>query len=68
MLKIADNIRRLRKTRGLTQEELAEKLHLTPQAVSRWETGKTMPDAERIIDLAAVLNCSSDEILGIKIK
>lgn len=68
MLKIADNIRKLRKLRGFTQEELAELLHLTPQAISRWETGKTMPDAERIIDLAAVLNCSADEILGISRK
>ena len=66
MIKIADNIRELRKHRGLTQEELAERLHLTPQAVSRWETGKTLPDAERIIDLATALNCSADEILGIK--
>ena len=62
---IGDCIRKIRQSRDLTQEELATLLHVTPQAVSSWEIGRTLPDAERIIDLAHVLDCSADEILGI---
>lgn len=62
---IGDSIRKIRQSRNLTQEKLASLLHVTPQAVSSWEIGRTLPDAERIIDLAHVFDCSADEILGI---
>lgn len=41
-MELAGNLKRLRKAAGLTQEALAEKLHLTGQAVSRWETGGSL--------------------------
>ena len=45
---IGKNIRRLRTEKGMTQEELAQQLHVTRQAVSLWETGKSLPDVEML--------------------
>nr|WP_325298986.1 helix-turn-helix transcriptional regulator [uncultured Dysosmobacter sp.] len=52
---VAKNLKRLRKQAGLTQEELAERLHVTRQAVSSWETAKTQPDIETLTALAEAL-------------
>ena len=48
-LSIKDTLSRLRRERGLTQEELAKKLFVTRQAVSRWENGETAPGIDMII-------------------
>lgn len=61
---LARNICRYRKERGLTQEELARRLGLTFQAVSKWENAQTMPDLSLLPDLAAILNVSTDRLLG----
>ena len=58
-------IRRLRKERNLTQEELAEQLNVTFQAVSRWENGTGMPDISQIVPLARVFGVSTDVLFGI---
>ncbi len=58
-------IRRLRKERNLTQEELAEQLNVTFQAVSRWENGTGMPDISQIVPLANVFGVSADVLFGI---
>lgn len=60
---IAKNIKKLRERKGLTQEELGEKLHVTRQAVSNWETGKNQPDIETLTSLAAVLEVEIQEVL-----
>ena len=57
-------IRRLRKERDLTQEELAEQLNVTPQAVSRWENETGMPDISQVIPLANVFGVSTDILFG----
>ncbi len=57
-------IRRLRKERNLTQEELAEQLNVTPQAVSRWENETGMPDISQVIPLANVFGVSTDLLFG----
>lgn len=57
-------IRRLRKERNLTQEELAEQLNVTFQAVSRWENGTGMPDISQIVPLARVFGVSTDVLFG----
>ncbi len=64
MKKIGDIIRSHRTAIGLTQEELGTKVHVSKQAVSKWETGKTMPDIEMIRKLCEILNIDKDEILG----
>ncbi len=58
-------IRRLRKERNLTQEELAEQLNITYQAVSRWENGTGMPDISQVVPLANVFGVSTDVLFGI---
>lgn len=60
---VARNLKRLRKQTGLTQEELAERLHVTRQAVSSWETAKTQPDIETLTALAAALGTDVNELI-----
>lgn len=52
-----------RKEKNLTQMQLAEKLNLTNRAVSKWETGKSMPDASIMIELCDILNITVTELL-----
>ncbi len=59
-------IRRLRKERNLTQEELAEQLNITPQAVSRWENGTGLPDISQIVPLASVFGVTTDVLFNIE--
>ena len=53
-----------RKERGMTQEELADRLSVSRQTVSKWENGECMPDADKFIRLADVLEISLDELAG----
>lgn len=61
-MNINENIKRLRTERGLTQQEVADKLFVTRQCISRWEGGKTLPDIKSIEQLALVFNCSINDI------
>lgn len=58
------NIKTYRKNKGFTQEELAELLNITPQAISKWESESGLPDVSMIIPLAQVLGVSTDALLG----
>ena len=58
-------IRRLRKERNLTQDELAEQLGVTFQAISKWENDTGMPDISQVVPLATVFNVSTDVLFGI---
>lgn len=53
-----------RKALGLTQQQLADRLHLTNKAISKWETGEGLPDISVLKDLAEALEVSTDELLG----
>lgn len=59
-----NNLIRLRKEAGLSQEELADKLAVSRQAVSKWERGEALPDTDNLIRLARLYNVSIDEIVG----
>ena len=61
---LGERIARLRKEKGLTQEELAEKLNVTPQAVSKWENGQSCPDITLLPTLAELLNVTTDILLS----
>lgn len=63
-LKIGRYIRHLRKAAGMTQKELAEKLHISFQAVSKWENGDTLPDTGILLDLCDILNTTADKLLN----
>lgn len=54
----------LRTKRGLSQEELAQKVYVTRQAVSRWETGETIPNAETLKLLSGLFDVSINTLLG----
>ena len=58
------NIKIYRKNKGFTQEELAELLNITPQAISKWESESGLPDVSMLIPLAQVLGVSTDALLG----
>ena len=49
---LSENIRNFRKAKALSQEELAAKLHVVRQTVSKWETGLSVPDAELLVALS----------------
>ena len=61
--KVGEQIYALRKRKGLTQAELAERLNISFQAVSKWERGETLPDTAILIDLANILETTIDNIL-----
>lgn len=60
---VGQTIKRLRKESGLTQDQLAEKLFVTHQAVSSWETGKTQPDVETLGQLADIFGVSVEMLI-----
>ena len=59
-----DRISFLRKLKGLTQAQLAEKLGISAQAVSKWESGLSCPDIMMLVPLADIFNVSTDMLLG----
>lgn len=63
---LGNKIQELRKSKKMTQEELAEKLGVTPQAVSKWETDNSYPDIDLLVEIADLFNCTVDELLGRK--
>ncbi len=65
---LGDNIKMLRKSRGFTQEELAVKLNVVRQTVSKWEKGLFVPDAEVLQKLADVLEVDIKQLLGAEIE
>ena len=60
---VGKNLKALRQRAGLTQDALAERLHVTRQAVSSWETGKTQPDIETLTVLAEALDADVRELI-----
>ena len=60
---VGKNLKQLRQREKLTQDALAERLHVTRQAVSSWETGKTQPDIETLTTLAEALNADVRELI-----
>ncbi len=65
MTNLGERLKMLRKINDLTQEQLSDYMGVSPQAVSRWETGVTSPDISALPQLAELFNISVDELLGI---
>ena len=63
-IEIGNYIKKLRKENGYTQKQLAEKLNVSFQAVSKWETGETLPDTSLLLTLANELNTSVERLLN----
>ncbi len=62
--KIGSFLKELRKEKGITQEEFAEKLNVSGRSVSRWETGTNMPDISLLIEIAEFFDVSIPEIIN----
>lgn len=62
---VGPKIKELRNKVGLTQKELADELHVTYQAVSRWENNDTEPSFDTIKEMCRIFNCSVDELFGV---
>ncbi|MBQ9074536.1 MAG: helix-turn-helix transcriptional regulator [Mogibacterium sp.] len=63
-----DNIRTVRKNKGFTQEDLASRIHVTRQTISKWEKGISVPDAEMLTRLAEELETDISTLLGAKVE
>ena len=63
-MSLGERIQQLRKARGLSQEQLADSLNVSRQAVSKWETDQSSPEIENILALSRVFLISTDELLG----
>ena len=61
---IGERIQQFRKARGLSQEQLAESLNVSRQAISKWETDQSAPEIENLLALSRVFSVSTDELLG----
>lgn len=61
-MQIGERIQKLRKKQGLTQAALAERLFVTPQAVSQWERDITIPDTDKLADIAAALHTTVNKL------
>ncbi|MBR2710938.1 MAG: helix-turn-helix domain-containing protein, partial [Bacilli bacterium] len=64
LIKIGKFIADCRKKKNLTQEQLAEKLYITDRAVSKWERGISLPDADKMLDLCNILDINVNELLS----
>ena len=63
MIKISKNLKKFRKLSNLTQEQLAERMNLTRQAISNWENDKSQPDIDSIARLAEIFGITVEEMI-----
>jgi len=66
--KVSKLILYLRKKHGLTQQELADKLNITPKAISKWECGMGLPDITILKEISKIFNITTDELLNGELK
>ena len=64
-MSFAENLQTIRKKNGLTQEDLAEMLGVSRQAVSKWEQGDGYPEVEKLLDISGKLGVSLDSLMGL---
>ena len=68
MLKMGTTLQEQRQRRGLSQSELAKELHVTRQAVSKWENNQSYPDVETLVKLSQIFDCDVRVLLGMEQK
>ena len=66
-MSLSENLQNLRKIKNMSQEELAERLNVSRQAVSKWESGSGYQETEKIINICEIFECSMDELVKGKI-
>ena len=65
-MNFSDKLQKIRKENNITQEQLADKLNVSRQAVSKWESGTAYPDTEKLIQISKIFNVSLDELINDK--
>ena len=65
-MNFGETLTKLRKERGMSQEELANELNVSRQAVSKWEQNSSYPETDKIVAICKLFNCSMDELIGLK--
>lgn len=65
-MNFGEKLTKLRKDKGLSQEELAQELNVSRQAVSKWESNSSYPETDKIIQICKIFNISMDEVIGLK--
>ncbi len=63
-MKFGENLQKLRKERGISQEQLAEKLGVTRQSVSKWESGASYPEMDKIVAICNIFHCDMDVLIN----
>ena len=67
-MNLSDNLKRIRKEHNLSQEELAEKLGVSRQSVSKWESGTAFPEMDKVIQICKIFNVNMDDLMNQDIK
>ena len=62
-MKFGDNLKKIRKNKKMSQEELAEKVNVSRQSVSKWETGDAYPEMNNILELCKIFNCRINDLV-----
>ena len=62
-MKFGDNLKKIRKNKKMSQEELAEKVNVSRQSVSKWETGDAYPEMNNILELCKIFNCKLNDLV-----
>ena len=65
-MSFGEKLMKLRKEKGLSQEELAQELNVSRQAVSKWESNSAYPETDKIVQICKLFNTSMDELIGLK--
>ena len=65
-MKLCEKLYELRRAAGLSQEELAERLNVSRQAVSKWENGAAQPELSKLVELSRLYGVSVDELLSLE--
>lgn len=63
-MKFGDNLKRLRKSKKISQEQLAEKMNVSRQSVSKWETGEAYPEMNNILELCKIFHCRVNDLVN----
>ena len=63
LMKFGDNLKLIRKNKKMSQEQLAEKMNVSRQSVSKWETGEAYPEMNNILELCKIFNCKINDLV-----
>ena len=67
-MNLKENLKKIRKDNNLSQEDLAEKLGVSRQSVSKWESGQAYPEMDKVIQICNLFNLNIDDLLNQNIK